>query len=515
MTRPLLCLAVALAIGCDPAPAPAPARLAAAADASAPNPAAAPSGAWGVSYRRAGWSLLDPPLVHADTVLFDRARFRLVDGRLLGPSPDRTTILLLDDGSELEHDDGLHLWQRGRRIASAPAGVVDAIALSPDRARLASIESSYSDRRATFRLVVRSAATLREERDEVLVETAGGGELAAVAWRGDDALIVVVPKRCRNGRCSEPRLEHRSGAARRVVARDFDAIALEPSGRAALIVNDEQVSVLDTETGAVRWKVSDLDGVWPQTLALAPDGDVVALGETHQGDRGGGRLRIYERDGSGARVAYEQPLDVPEHLAFHVSPASPAPASSLTLLVSGQGFAALRRGARAPRPELPYAVRPPEGFERGAQIAAATELPELGYHHRARGVTVLARGLEVSELAGANEDRAWAALAFRRLRGVAESSLSEPRRAFRVWRDARGRHAELVVPACNEGVSNSDDYLRVSDLGRAVVFVELIVLPGTARREVRSLLATFVDAPLGSPPDARELPALPARSCGI
>jgi hypothetical protein len=297
----------------------------------------------------------------------------------------------------------------------------------------------------------------------------------------------------------------------KAVVHDVDAVALDPTGRWALVVTGRAAEVRDASTGALRWHVAKLTDRWPHALALAPGGDVAALADTQPRDDGieQGRLRIFERRGARSSVVYEEPHDTNYALQFHRSE------GALTLLVSGMGFTALRRGARTPRPRLHYPVAPPPGFTRVPETSFDTDVPQLWLQHERRGVEVIVTGLEASELSSATSDRQWAALAFRRMRGVEAEALDEPARAFRFWRDGRTRHAELIVPACREGISNTDDYLRVSEVDGGLVVVAIIAQPGTRPREMAKWLATFVDAPLGSPPAARRLPTLPARSCGI
>ncbi len=185
-----------------------------------------------------------------------------------------------------------------------------------------------------------------------------------------------------------------------------------------------------------------------------------------------------------------------------------------TLLVSARGFVALRRGAARPRPSLPYEPAVPTGFR-------PTELDEdalFGPRRWWEGpghVSVSAHALEPAELDPELELDAFASRGFRRVAGVGSERLTEPDRAFRVWRDDRGRHAEMVVPACHEGISGADGYHRLTQTEEALVHVAISVPAGTPPEGVRLLLDAFFDRPLGAPESPRELPELPVRSCGI
>ena len=88
-------------------------------------------------------------------------------------------------------------------------------------------------------------------------------------------------------------------------------------------------------------------------------------------------------------------------------------------------------------------------------------------------------------------------------------------RALSRWEAEGAWHAELIVPACHEGVSNADAYHRLRVDDEAILHVALMVPPGTPPREVEARLALFVDGPLGAPPVPRTLPVLPERDCGI
>jgi hypothetical protein len=334
-------------------------------------------------------------------------------------------------------------------------------------------------------------------------------------------LVVVVPASCRRRRCEPARLERwtdRDSGRRETVAEGFEDVALDATGRAALLLglpmSPEMVRVVDTR-GQLSWRVGGLDPAsrfgWPQAIALAPGGTVAALLET---GLKGGRLRLVERDGSGSTDAFVA-ASGPASLTFVGTEAEP------TLLVGGQGFVAVRRGGSRPPPALPYEPTLPTGFrpngqEGFARVLGAEEIfgPRRSWHGPGH-VSVLASTLEPDELAPALDDETFAARGFRRVAGVVPERLTDPDRALRVWRDERGRHAEMVVPACHEGVSNTDDYHRLTQTEEALVHVQVVVPPGTPPGRVRSLLGPFVDGPLGPPPRPRALPALPERSCGI
>ena len=530
--RTLSLLGLALALACsetsaperrDEAPASATDSDEARADEARPDEAPSPPEAhragWGVAYRRASWTLCEAPLERGAALEFERTRFEPATGRLLGFTEDPAPLAALGERALVAKPEG---WG----LADGPTIETVLEAAAPFGAHLATLESRYVAAHRALDLVLRDPATLEERARERLVARAGSDALGLAA--DGSALVVALPTDCREGDCEPARLERWTGdllraPERAVLAEGFDDVALEATGRAALLTRwaHRQVFVVDARTGERRWTVTGYgprpegctdpdETAWPQGLALAPGGDAAALVETDQDRASGGvRVRLVEREGESSRDGWEGPLD-------HVGPiAFAGDGEGLTLLVAGEGFFALRRGVDRPPPRLSYeAPSLPRGWRELARRGGPGALPERSFVTADGADHVRVRAIERSELAGVPAERR-AAVLFRRLVGVPPAALDEPDRALSRWEAEGAWHAELIVPACHEGVSNADAYHRLRVDDEAILHVALMVPPGTPPREVEARLALFVDGPLGAPPVPRTLPVLPERDCGI
>ncbi len=467
---------------------------------------------WNVAYRRTGWSLMDDPLLDDRALLFDHTRFDLASGRITAmPSPESPIPLAMVGPDRMlgMAVDGVTLFDRaGERLSErALDGSVAASAWKGDQ--LFVVHEQYRGRERSQSLVALAMPSLREEWRVVLREHAHM-EARGLRFDGED-LVVVVSASCHRGRCEPARLERWEGAdpeQRTVVAEGFENVALDATGQAALVVGrpgpgGPDVRVIDTH-GELLWRVEGPESSWPQSIALAPGGSVAAL---LQASAAGLHLRILERASQGAVEAMSFAAAPSGGLSFVGSEEAPM------LVVSGQGFAVLRRGPSGDFPLLPYEPSPPEGFRERALPEGPLFGPRRLWQNEAY-VSVRAEGLELGELEASLTDDEFAARGFRRVAGVSAEALAEPDRALRVWRDERGRHAEMIVPACHEGVSNSDDYHRLTQTDEALVHVAIGFEPGAPPAEVRPVLRGFFDA-LGAPTTERSLPELPARNCGI
>lgn len=492
---------------------------------------------WGVAWRRSSWTLSDLTWLAAATdasdevVLDDGARFDARTGAPLGQLP-YPVLARRDDGAFLVVGDGTlelrHLASTSNGSDSTPSSTLASTPLDRtiiERARFVSlgatptpsaelpsehavllltIETRHESTSVTS-LVLRAGDDLDELAGFLLAD--GSGSRGTADVRLDDReLVVVVPEECHEGECTPTRLERWSlhdPLDRRVVARSFDEAALDASGRFALVrtLAHRSVRVIDTRDGSTRWSVAEYgpraescgddpgEERWPQAMALAPGGEVAALVESGPGPLA---LRVIARDGEGSKARLEQPIHGASSIRF---------ADDDTLLIGSSGLVALRPGMRCAPPTLAWEPSLAPGHE-------STSLDPWWSERVVRsadgGIHVHARALDPSEV---DEGEGWANAVLRRVVGTTDGATS--------WSDTRGRHTELVVPACTHGGSNADAYHRVDVSSRGVVHVELSVPPGTSPREVASLLARYVDAPLGSPPTERALPRLPRRDCGI
>lgn len=437
---------------------------------------------WGVAWRRATWSLGDAT-VDGDEVSLHGVRFELATGADRGVRSDTAR------GSS--------------QVVVEPGAEIDAFVASVDATRFATIQTRYRGGKPVIELVLRDEAGAIRSRIELARDPSRGR--ADARW-DEGELVVVVPESCRGGTCTPTRLERWPAGdpdARRTLASRFDDALLDATGRSALVRTraHRSVRVVDTRDASTRWSVEGYgpraescgddpsEERWPQAAALSPGGTHVALVESGPG---GVRLRVLRVEGEGSREVFQQELVDAPSITFAGSEADP------TLLVVGRTLVALRRGADAPRPAL------------ANDEAEHDWLPTWSWRSDDGGAHVYARGLEPSEVSG--DDDAWEPPLIRRLSGVAAEDVVE--RGLHTWRDARGRHVEWVVPACHEGVSNTDTYHRVSATDDGVTHVELVVDPGTSPAEVSALLAEHVDAHLGAPRE-RTLRELPERGCGI
>ena len=490
---------------------------------------------WGVAWRRASWTLSDVTWLAAATdasdevVLDDGTRFDARTGAPLGVLPYRA-IARRADGAFLVVGDGTLELRHLASNSTSPATITSTSASTPldrtiERARFASLATTPTpsaelpsedavllltietrhEATSVTSLVLRAGDDLDELATFLLAD--GSGSRGTADVRLDDReLVVVVPEECHEGECTPTRLERWSlhdPLDRRVIARAFDEAALDASGRFALVrtLAHRSVRVIDTRDGSTRWSVAEYgpraescgddpgEERWPQAMALAPGGEVAALVESGPGPLA---LRVIARDGESSTARLEQPIHGASSILF---------TDDDTLLVGSLGLVALRTGMRREHPTLAWEPSLALGHESTALDAWWSERVVRSADG---GIHVRARALDPSEV---EAGEGWANAVLRRVVGTTDGAT--------LWSDSRGHHTELVVPACSHGGSNADAYHRVDVSSRGVVHVELTVPPGTSPREVASLLARYVDGPLGAPPTERALPRLPRRDCGI
>ena len=466
--------------------------------APAPNsPGAAPPG-YTAAYTRSCGEIVPPFLSPDEATLYAcRGRFDARTGRYLGTThhalgAQRDGALFVSFYADGQNGLGIEEADGTMRVR-APAGAAWRIAVSPDGARLASLEEATG---TAGRIVLRDARTLA---------------VAAICGLGGRWFASDLPFGfSRDGRllAARPADLHASftgfsacGADGRwapVLETSFARAAIAPDGSAAALADGSDVRIIELPGGAVLGHI------------VAP-GPVTAVGLA----RGARALAvnaqdvsIYRGDGRGHyEPAYRDPALFASILTFD--------ASADTLFAVHGDIHVLRR--QRPAPALPtptYRPALPGGFKsgvfrdgtlvfpswRGTEFAREIgEVAAFANAHRSALVRVT-----VTDAAEFGPGGDWSERVLER--HEPNSTISElsgvERDEFRLqtWRADDGGRALEYRYLVREGCGNLDRYVRIMERGDALVKIVLETQPGEAPERVRAWLKAFVDAPLGASP---------------
>lgn len=519
-----LAAAVLAAAACRPTATPTP-RSDAAPQASSPAHGATPTPApqagtqppparWALVYRRACNASITPPVLSPDGAVVSAcgARFDVARGRFLGAAPADLLALLPGDRALVDEKGGGGLAVLGpssRESARDPGGRPAAIAVSPDGARVVSLETQGRERL----LIVRELPSLRRVRSTSLGPGPGEGPVGflpdgrELVFASTDCVEEPCPgvsePSCRTRRCADPSLfaaERGALVPLGAALSGLSAAALDAAGDAAAVVHrDGTAALVSLPTGRTIAGLPPLgEGATVDALAVSPGGDRVAIAA-------GGRLAIHARTGSTFVEVLAEPRRFTRSMTF---------AADGRTLFAGDDLAVYREGA-APR-EIPrprYEVALPPGFARLEQKDGEFVWPVPGedrssplgtfafFAEPKLGVEVHVVALDPDEIDPAGDALAWGRRWVERLFPHLPLATATDRAAIELqaWGDAgAGRSAQLHVKTQDGAPIQA--YHRIAERDGGVVHVELKIPGEIDPKRVARWLTAFFDAPLGPRP---------------
>jgi hypothetical protein len=441
------------------------------------------------------------------------ALFSADRGRYLGRAPANVRALL-DAGRAVvdpHTTSGPGVVEPGRdEPRNASGGKLEALVVSPDRARVLSLETDglHSDRS----LILRELPSLKELRktslgpgpalDPALGFLPDGRELflGAVGCTIEDCTTPADRKAgraCSHPRCPEPAL---------LVVEGGKAVPLAPAlagltaatfaGERALVVRaGGAVAIVELPSGreiaAVPWPKD----VQPSALALSPAGDRAAVATD-------GRLAVFARAGASFQPVLDAPRPFTRTLAF---------AADGRTLYTGDDLVAYREGAAPGVGSMPSLdLTPPPGFARiprsaeGFAFDGGSRSAPLGavafYREEKHGAEVMIVALDADEHDPASDADTWArAVAARQTPSVHfEKKPKKGEARLTAWGEPGARAG--FVRFTGDGCDPMDHHLRFQERERRLWIVTLTTAPGLSEKRLAGWRGAFMDAPFGAAP---------------